>query len=301
MDYEKNYYNYINYVKTLNRSKKDNIYYEEHHIKPKSIYPELKNEKSNLVLLTARERFLAHYLLCKFQKNEQNELKMLYAFNKMMSGSKFNNQNNLRYYNSKLYEYLRKRRSELISKALKKHKSYCKGKTYEELFGKQKADELKKNRSIAMSKNWKKGVYLNFIRKPHSEETKRKIGEKSKNRRWHTSKVICLETKEIFESIKNANNKYGPIGIGASCRSNGIKLAGGYHWKYYYENQDISIPENARLHNRHVIPVINITTNTKYASIKDAKKDYPNSNISLAITKNHKAGGCVWKKQEDIK
>ena len=34
MDYKKNYYDYMNYVKTLNRNKNDGNYYEKHHIIP---------------------------------------------------------------------------------------------------------------------------------------------------------------------------------------------------------------------------------------------------------------------------
>ena len=59
LNYEKNYYDYINYVKTLNRYKNDNKYYELHHILPKSIYPSLAKDKNNLVLLTAREHFFS--------------------------------------------------------------------------------------------------------------------------------------------------------------------------------------------------------------------------------------------------
>ena len=47
MNYKKNYYDYINYVKTLNRSKKDNRYYEKHHIIPRSLGGD--NSKNNLV------------------------------------------------------------------------------------------------------------------------------------------------------------------------------------------------------------------------------------------------------------
>ena len=35
MNYEKNYYDYIKYAKTLNRCKGDGNYYERHHIIPK--------------------------------------------------------------------------------------------------------------------------------------------------------------------------------------------------------------------------------------------------------------------------
>jgi hypothetical protein len=85
MNYLQNYYNYIDYVKTLNRVKlpKNNVnyvYYEEHHILPRSIFPEYKNLLGNKILLTAREHFLAHYLLTKIYNNGLNYYKMAYAF-----------------------------------------------------------------------------------------------------------------------------------------------------------------------------------------------------------------------------
>jgi len=56
----------------------------------------------------------------------------------------------------------------------------------------------------------------------------------------NSSKVICLETKEIFGCIKDALKIYGNIGISANCRGkcksagkleDGTKL----HWMYYNE------------------------------------------------------------------
>jgi hypothetical protein len=76
MNYLKNYYDYIDYVKTLNRSKSDSVYYELHHILPKSLYPEYIKLPGNLILLTAREHFLAHYLLTKIYPVRE----MHYAF-----------------------------------------------------------------------------------------------------------------------------------------------------------------------------------------------------------------------------
>lgn len=60
MDYKKNYYDYIDYIKTLNRKLG---YSEKHHIVPKCLGG--SDDKFNLVVLTAREHFLAHYLLTK--------------------------------------------------------------------------------------------------------------------------------------------------------------------------------------------------------------------------------------------
>jgi len=40
-------------------------YVERHHIKPKSLFPELRDDPDNLVILSAREHFVAHLLLAK--------------------------------------------------------------------------------------------------------------------------------------------------------------------------------------------------------------------------------------------
>ena len=65
MNYKKLYINIINKAKSENRKKGHNIYYESHHILPKSLFPLWKTKKSNLVLLTAREHFFCHQLLTK--------------------------------------------------------------------------------------------------------------------------------------------------------------------------------------------------------------------------------------------
>ena len=64
-------------------------YGENHHIKPKSIYPELKDDKDNIVRLSGAEHFMAHYHLWKYYKDELKNTeyarKMVYAFNRMIS------------------------------------------------------------------------------------------------------------------------------------------------------------------------------------------------------------------------
>lgn len=59
-------------------------YGENHHIKPRSIYPELENDKDNIVKLTAAEHFLCHYHIWKYYKEELKDKtksrKMMYAF-----------------------------------------------------------------------------------------------------------------------------------------------------------------------------------------------------------------------------
>jgi hypothetical protein len=89
--------------------KKDNplyIYYELHHILPKSIYLEYKNLKefpSNGILLTAREHFICHILLVQHYRKmnlKENWHKMTLALSKLKCNNKYNN--------SRLFEDVRK-------------------------------------------------------------------------------------------------------------------------------------------------------------------------------------------------
>lgn len=74
--------------------------------------------------------------------------------------------------------------------------------------------------------------------KPVSEETKRKLSNSHKGR-WIGSKspvakkVICIETGEIFNCIKDASVVKGCSysKIGECCKGN-RKTTGGYHWEY---------------------------------------------------------------------
>ena len=101
MDNSGVYNNIIKKALKENRIKNDNIYYEKHHIIPKCLNG--SNEINNIVLLTAREHFLCHWLLVKIHPNN-NKLK--YAFHIMCSIN--NNQEN-RKINSSLFKYAREK------------------------------------------------------------------------------------------------------------------------------------------------------------------------------------------------
>lgn len=72
------YIHIINTARSENRSKGSCVYYENHHELPKSLGG--SNSKDNLVLLTAKEHFRAHYLLSKFLLHERDMNKMIHAF-----------------------------------------------------------------------------------------------------------------------------------------------------------------------------------------------------------------------------
>lgn len=82
------YTNIIENAKNCNRKKlkstdKDYVYLENHHIKPASLFPNLSKDKNNLVLLTAKEHFICHLLLCKFTEST-SKYKMINALIKMV-------------------------------------------------------------------------------------------------------------------------------------------------------------------------------------------------------------------------
>lgn len=190
MDYEKLYNYYINIAKKSGRYKRDGHIYENHHIIPRSIRPDLVKDPSNLVLLTPREHFLAHLALVKIYKNRGDKE----AANKMMGAlfliSPRINNNPIK--NSRLYEKLKleyyfnisernkgKKWTEEQKKKLKGRSAWNKG-----LHGVQQcSEETRKKLSLAAKKH---KVTAKEIEKriatrrknnsyKHSEETKRKI------------------------------------------------------------------------------------------------------------------------------
>ena len=97
--YQRIYNQIINRAVCDNRVKGNGVYYENHHIIPKSMAPNLDKDPNNLVLLTAKEHFICHYLLTKFCRGN-NKTKMLRAFHLMS----FSPTGNRRCFSSILYE-----------------------------------------------------------------------------------------------------------------------------------------------------------------------------------------------------
>lgn len=180
--YTKWYFSIITSSKS--RIPEPNLYYEKHHIIPKSLGGD--NNKSNLTLLTAKEHFICHLLLVKMTAGH-NQRKMSFASNMMLRG------NNRYIPSGRIYQMIKEQFSKdiklsntgrkqtlesSIKKSLKtrgvKRKSFTeqhkenmskcridiptgrkgisistKGKTYEEIHGIEKAKYLKDIRSKA--------------------------------------------------------------------------------------------------------------------------------------------------------
>jgi hypothetical protein len=142
------------------RCKGNSIYYERHHILPKSIYPQFKHDNNNLVLLTAKEHFICHMLLTKFMINKNDLIKVNYALFRLLYSN--NTTQELYKCNSKSYEYAK----------------ICNAKATSLMFkGKKLSDQecLARSKRMMGNKNHRFGLPGTFLGKQHTEDTKQKM------------------------------------------------------------------------------------------------------------------------------
>ena len=170
MNYQKIYDNLI--YSAAEHPKLDD-YKELHHIIPKCLGG--TNEKSNLILLTARQHYLAHWLLYKIHKTT----KLVHAWHAM---SRVGIGQTNRTINSHLFEYAKKERNRLLSENSKGENNWFYGKTHSkesiekamktrsETYANdpEKYDQIKLAQALRMSKKWK-GV-------PKTKESNEKRG-----------------------------------------------------------------------------------------------------------------------------
>jgi hypothetical protein len=181
--------------------KRCGFYFEGHHIVPKckggTGNSNRPKHNENIVLLTAREHFLSHWLLWRIYGDRQ----MALSFHKMMSITKKTN----RIKSSRGYQ-----------EAREAFRITNKGNQYGKDVKKIISEEQKKNHSKIM-----KGRYIGkdnpFFNKKHTEETKQKIRDGRKNinkeKIWNYSgKKIVLKENVIvgyFETSQDVANFIG--------------------------------------------------------------------------------------------
>ena len=106
MNYKYCYDLLVSNRKQLGRTKKDGVYYERHHIPPRSLGG--TNNPENLVYLTPKEHYICHHLLTKFTIGS-DKIKMVFAW-KRIAYSK-----NSDFIPAKQYEYFRKLTARAVS------------------------------------------------------------------------------------------------------------------------------------------------------------------------------------------
>jgi hypothetical protein len=180
--YIKLYYDIIYKAKSENRVKYEGIYYENHHILPKSIYKRYSKTKWNLVLLTAKEHFICHKLLYKHYEtigDIKNYNKMIFAMNRMCNG----NSGMTKIIKSSEFEKLRIKFSKVMSERRKnfKHSTETIEKLRVASLGKKFTEESKEKMSESQKKRW--------TEEERTKQSKRLNGKKKAS--YNAKIVVC--------------------------------------------------------------------------------------------------------------
>ena len=225
MNYQRIYDQLIDRAKRENRVKeKDGAYYERHHIIPKCLGGEGKTSQwrthSNIVLLTAREHFLAHLLLVEIYPKEY---KLKHAAWQMVFRHSDTQARSYKV-STRLYERLKLEKSVANIELLKGKTSPLKGrpsplKGVPNLAAKGKVPW---NKGIP---NGNKGVKRPDVSKKNKENTKPLL-QFNKTGLFIQTWISGAEAARTL-LIDAAN-------INACCRGK-AKSAGGYIWRYSEE------------------------------------------------------------------
>lgn len=184
MDYLRIYNELIEKRKKEILSKENCDYFEIHHIKPRSIYPDLVNDKENLVALTAKEHYFAHHLLKEIYKkqygdNSDEYWKLFNAFWLMSHAKRYT------FISAQRYDALRKEINDFWSDKNKTKEIRLK-------MSKAKKGKPSPKKGIPLSEEHKEKLRLINLGKKHSPETIEKI------RQANLGKQLSEEHKQIL-------------------------------------------------------------------------------------------------------
>ena len=196
MTYKEKYYEIIN---SGYKTKPENVYTEKHHIIPRSVCILLDKSQKNLIYLTAKNHFLAHYYIWKWFKEELHEKKwarkMCFALHRMKRQLMISNDIEKL---SDLYDEVRREFSKDQSERMKGNKS--------PFYGKHHSEETRKKLSEA-----NKGEKNSNFGKPMPYERKAKL---SKNNGSHRQEVRDKISKTRIERRCGIGNKNAVCGKG---------------------------------------------------------------------------------------
>jgi hypothetical protein len=175
-------------------------YVERHHIIPKSWGgPDIKE---NLVILSAREHFLIHYVLANSSINDIKKTNMIYALNRMMHSTPSIYKS--RYIpNSIFYENARKLHSENMRKKMKGENNpmYQKFGKKNPMYGKKFPERGEKM----------KGENNPMYKFQFSEKTLKLKSEVMKGEKNHQFKKTSIEQNNLIKEKRNEGLSYEKI------------------------------------------------------------------------------------------
>lgn len=184
MDYLRIYNGLIEKRKREVLTEENCDYFEIHHIKPRSIYPDLVNDKENLIALTPKEHYFAHHLLKEIYKKQYGDdsdeyWKLFNAFWLMSHAKRYT------FISAQRYEALRKEINDFWSDKNKTKEIRLK-------MSKAKKGKPSPKKGIPLSEEHKEKLRLINLGKKHSPETIEKI------RQANLGKQLSEEHKQIL-------------------------------------------------------------------------------------------------------
>lgn len=229
MNYDRHYQSLINKAKL--RDYRVLSYYEVHHVKPRSEGG--TQEIENLVKLTAREHFLAHWLLYRIDPTIKSRA---FSFWRMCRGKGKCPDEEWPTISSRCYEEARKAHSKAISAAL---------------LGVKKSPEHAKKVGLAVKGKKRTEEQKQKLRKPHnvSEEGKKILTQNILKTVEKRKKKVIMLHKETLDNIKEFNSLSDAakfVNLDSSNICVALKtgsIAGDHRWKYkdqkvYTKKQD---------------------------------------------------------------
>ena len=303
------YFSIINNATHQNRSK-GSIYYESHHIIPKSLGG--NDRKDNKVLLTPKEHYVCHLLLPKMCKSGSHKAKMVYAF--MM----FNGKTKVKY-RSRIYQIMKNHYSKIIKGANsvnygKKHSFLTKSKISQSrigkyagsdngMYGKTHTPEVRQR--LSQINRGKQGT-------KHSEDHKAKLRSHNPGAIVTRKQVYQFNLDGTLFATHESWKAAVASGVKRSTLSANIKPGGlpvnGYFWRYApsLENGFDSLTERRRTldaNQRNIRQIQQLDINGQvvatYPSITEASRlvETLGGNYSMlykCITSNRNYCGFKW-------
>jgi hypothetical protein len=234
MNYKKVYDNIIESAKEnalVRKEEKINcgVYFENHHIIPKFLGG--RDDETNMVLLTAREHYICHWILYKINPCKENAFSWWMMSNN--PGNKYHTDRKRQ--TSRSYEYAKKafslhigdvHRGKPLSQEHKNKLSQSKKGDKNYMYGKKHTEERKKHLSEI-----NKGEKNKFYGKTHTPEVRKRISDSRKNIRgekhpnFGRRDMFSDETKKKFSDLYSGKPRAKPHEIVECphCEKTGIK------------------------------------------------------------------------------
>ena len=191
--YTKTYFRIVNRAKSENRIKTSNFYYELHHINPKSLGG--SNQNDNKVLLTFKEHYICHRLLCYMVLEQSHKNKMRYAIYMLCNKNLHQSERKMSFHqkmvcleSNRIASSNREHKPNLGNK----HTDEAKRKIGQKSKGRiSSSDTISKIKANNQRTNASRGAKnrIKLLGKPKSDEHKRKISESIK-KKWEEKRMV---------------------------------------------------------------------------------------------------------------